>query len=465
MPSAPSPPAPKPLAEFRADPIAFLRRMARDQGDMAHFRMAGRRFVLVNHPDAIQDVLVTRQSSFVKGPGLLRAEPLLGNGLLTSDGADHRRQRRQLQPAFSSTQLDGYLAAMADLARAQGGEWSDGETRDVHREMSRLTLEIAAQTLFGSTSASRSLPKSSAPLPPNPGGGSWRQRDEAGCPHLGQSLDQEGVGDAITDAIFARFGKLTDEKNYPIADNLFPQDRGVKTSERAANSLERTVDQLLQRSAARAEPLLALLFQDTGLGAEEQEAERRDQATTFLIAGHESVSVALTWAWYLLSEHPESEARFHREIDAWDGKDLSALVHTRSVIAETMRLYPPAWMMSREAREAVTIGGETLAAGTIAVVAPCVTHRDARFFSEPDAFLPERWLGAPAWPRFAYVPFGGGARKCIGDEFAWREMTLLLATLGREWLLRPSPGAPAPVPQPIVTLRPRGGMPMRFTRR
>ncbi|BDI29522.1 cytochrome P450 [Capsulimonas corticalis] len=427
MTSVLAPPAPKSLAEFRSDPIAFLRRLSREGGDMAHFLMARRRFVLVSHPDAIREVLVTRQSSFVKGPGLLRAEPLLGGGLLTSDGADHRRQRRQLQPTFSPANLDKYLAVMGELAGAMRDEWGDGETRDAHREMSRLTLEIAVRTLFG-------------------------EGGVAGCPHFAG----DNIGDAITDAIFTRFGKLTNEQAPP-----------EKSADRQSPSavLESAVDRLLQRHAAEDDTLLALLFQDTGRTPEVQDAERRDQAMTFLIAGHESVSVALSWAWFLLSRHPEAEERFHREIDGWDGEDLPALAVTRAVIAETMRLYPPAWMMSREAREPVTIGGEMVEAGTIAVVAPCVTHHDARFFPAPEAFCPERWLAAQTWPRFAYFPFGAGARKCIGDEFAWREMTLLMATLGREWRLRPEPGAPTPDPQPIVTLRPRGGMPMRLTRR
>ncbi|MCW3059620.1 MAG: Cytochrome, partial [Capsulimonas sp.] len=237
-----------------------------------------------------------------------------------------------------------------------------------------------------------------------------------------------------------------------------PQDWG------AGGALQSAVDRLLQHHAGVDDTLLGLLFQDTGLASEVQDAERRDQAMTFLIAGHESVSVALAWAWYLLARHTEIEMRFHREIDGWDGENLSALVYTRAVIAETMRLYPPAWMMSREAQETVVVGGETMEAGMIVVVAPCVTHQDARFFPEPDAFRPERWLEAETWPRFAYFPFGAGARKCIGDEFAWREMVLLMATLGREWAPRFDSEA-APIPQPIVTLRPRGGMPMRLVRR
>ncbi|MEO7719168.1 MAG: cytochrome P450 [Capsulimonas sp.] len=440
--SAPSTPISKPLAKFRADPIAFLRGLVREQGDMPHFRMVGRRFVLANHPDAVREVLITHQSSFTKGPGLLRAEPLLGNGLLTSDGADHRRQRRQLQSAFSPAKLDEYLAVMRDSVRMMRDEWSDGETRDVHREMSRLTLEIALQTLFGA-----------APLPPNPGGGGCREAGTASCPHL----QMDGVGEAITNAIFSRYGKLTNEQNHP-SDNLLPQDWG------AGGPLTIAVDRLLQHHAGVDDTLLGLLFQETGLASEVQDAERRDQAMTFLIAGHESVSVALAWAWYLLARHTEIEARYHREIDGWDGVNLSALVYTRAVIAETMRLYPPAWMMSREAQETVVVGGETMEAGTIVVVAPCVTHQDARFFPEPHAFRPERWLEAETWPRFAYFPFGAGARKCIGDEFAWREMVLLMATLGREWAPRFDSEA-APIPQPIVTLRPRGGMPMRLVRR
>ena len=197
--------------------------------------------------------------------------------------------------------------------------------------------------------------------------------------------------------------------------------------------------------------------------------ERRDEAMTFLLAGHESVANALAWTWYALSQHEEVRERFEAEVDR--GRpgvpDPAALPYTRQVIAESLRLYPPAWMVSREATENVSLGGQRWPVGTIFIAAPCVTHVDPRLWDNPGQFAPERWAGAASTqrPRFAYFPFGGGARRCIGERFALSEMAVVLAALGRRWRLDPAAGAQTPRWEPLVTLRPAGGLPMMLSSR
>jgi cytochrome P450 len=305
--------------------------------------------------------------------------------------------------------------------------------------MARLTLAIAGKTLFG----------------------------------VDIAAEATEIGAAITTLL-----QFSTRFNLPFAELFMklPLPSNVRMR-RAQQYLDTTIYGIIQerrRHGNDTGDVLSLL-----LGAPEAqhaagmtEKQVHDEALTLLLAGHETTAVALTWTWYLLSQHPEVEAKLHAELATVLGgrlpteADLPHLSYTRMVFTEAMRLYPPAWMMTRRTLVAYELGGYTLPVGTFIMLSPYVTHRQARLFPDPEVFAPERWA-APAetsHPKLAYFPFGGGPRQCIGESFAWMEALLLLATLAQQWQLRLVPGHRV-VPQPLVTLRPKGGMPMTLGQR
>jgi cytochrome P450 len=470
------------LAQFRADPIGFLRRQA-EQGDFVRFRMARRGFVLVNHPDFIRDVLLTRQSSFEKGPGLLRTGPILGEGLLTASNTRHRRARRLTQPAFSRDAVADHAPAMAAEVERWLRDRRDGEGLDLHREMTRLTLSIAGRTLFGTdlVDAADSLfgavgdavtalyagLTETHPPPTQWVPGSLREgalASTSGSAYLPIAKRRELVAKA--NAPSPREGQgggnlrahLEGLALCPAHADSSPQS-GVSGSPLPGRGGSETLLRLLTRA-----------HESGGL----TDRELADEAVTFLLAAHESVSNALVWTFVLLARNPKAEARLHAEIDARLGErgpapeDLPDLPYTRAVIHESLRMYPPAWMMSRRATETVMIGGEEVSSGTIVVTAQCVTHADPRYWEDAAAFRPERWLSGndilcPA-PKFAYFPFGAGARACIGERFAQQELALAVVAIARRWRVGLQPGAAIEL-QPLVTLRPKHGCPVTLVAR
>ena len=433
------------------DPIGFLTRLARDHGDVAAFTMAGQPMLFVNHPDLVREVLVTKQRSFYKGRGLERAKRLLGEGLLTSEGEFHRRQRRLAQPAFHRQRVAAYGDVMAAYAARTGERWRHGATLDVADEMMRLTLAIVGKTLFDADV-------------------------EGEAREIGEALTESFK--SFTYAVLP-FGELLDRLPLP------PTIRFNRARARLDATIYRMIDER-RRSGADRGDLLSMLLLATdaeGDGTAMSDEQLRDEAMTIFLAGHETTSNLLTWTWYLLSQHPDAERRVHAEVDAVLGPpaerasdtgeprllgadDLPRLPYTRLVLAESMRLYPPAWIIGRRAIVEVEVGGYAVAPRTIVLMCQYVGHRDARWFPDPERFDPERWTpeAAAARPKFSYYPFGGGARVCIGEQFAWMEGTLLLATLAHRWRLRLAPGHPVAL-QPIITLRPKFGMRMMVERR
>lgn len=420
------------LSKFRSDPLGFLRGTASTDDPAVQFRIGRTAIVLLNHPDLIEQVLVTDQEKYKKGPGLLRARSVLGEGLLTADGERHRERRRSLQPAFHRNAVSSHLPEMIAQEDLACTDWESGDLRDIHQEMGRLTLGVAAATIFGSrtpvnvsavtTAVTEALSAVYGPLSVSGSGG-----HRSGCPHAA-----------------AASRKALDEAAASIVSGFRPG---------AAPSLPE------------------ILAQDVADGLSETEA--MDEAVTFLIAGHESVANALTWTWVLLAQHPEWERAFHEEIDSLGAEAISSLAGletlsvTRNILSESMRLYPPAWMVSRESLEPVYIGEDgPYPAGTVVIAAQCVAHHDERYYPNPDVFDPDRWLPetAAARPRYAYFPFGGGPRLCIGERFAWTELMTTLVVLGRTWKFRLK-DSHVPVPDPVVTLRPRDGAPMEIERR
>ncbi len=425
---------------MRRDPLAFLTRVSREHGDVARFRMGPVELYLLSRPEWIRDVLVTHAASFHKGRGLERAKRLLGEGLLTSEDPLHLRQRRMMQPAFHAQRIAGYADAMVALADRASARWTPGETRDVALEMSRLALAIVGRTLFDADVES--------------------EADE--------------IGAALTTAL-ELFGRTFTLPFFELLDRLpLPMNRRF---DRAKARIDATIARLVaeRRRAPGGADLLSLLVAASdveGDGGRMTDAQVRDEAITIFLAGHETTANALAWTWYLLSQNPEAEARLHAEVDAVLGgrrpsaADLPRLPWTEMVLAESMRLYPPAWIIGRRAIEPYSVGGYDVPRGSIVVACQWVTHRDPRWFPEPERFDPERFLpeAKEARPRFAYFPFGGGRRVCIGEGFAWMEGVLVLAAIARRWRLRLAPGQEI-VPAPSITLRPRDGIRMTLERR
>lgn len=448
MPASRTPPGPTArfpgalLLAFRRDPLGLLERMARDYGDVSAVRLGTRRVHLLNHPDLVKDVLVNEHRRFHKGRGLQLAKHLLGEGLLTSEGDFHRRQRRLAQPAFHQQRLAAYGEAMVEHAARTSERWArlSAQTAtapilDIHQESMRLTLGIAGKTLFGA-----------------------EVEDEA-----------EQIGRAIATGI-ELFQSFTSLPFASLLERLpLPSTRRfVKARER----LDATIYRLIAARRATAEDRgdllsMLLLAQDEEGSGGMSDAQVRDEAMTIFLAGHETTANALTWTWYLLSRHPEVEARLHAELDQVlrgrraEVEDMAHLVYTRRVLAESLRLYPPAWVIGRRAIVDYEAAGYRVPKGSIVLLSPWVMHRDPRFFPDPDRFDPDRWTdeARAARPRFAYFPFGAGPRICLGEQFAWMEGVLVLATLARRWRPRLAPGPPV-VLQPSITLRPFGGMRM-----
>jgi cytochrome P450 len=431
----PEPPGPRglPFAHlpaFRRDPIRFLERLHDRYGDVARFRIGPRRLYLLAHPDQVRDVLVTRHRNFIKSRALQRARVILGQGLLTSEGEMHLRQRRMAQPAFHRERIAALGETMVAYAARAGAGWRPGAELDMAREMNRLTLAIAGKTLFGADVE--------------------READE--------------IGAALNDALNA-FKRLTNPLGA-ILDRLpLPQTLRVwRASERLDATIYRMIEERRRSGEDRGDLLSMLLAarDEEGDGGAMTDLQLRDEALTLFLAGHETTANALAWSWHLLALNPAAEARLHAEVDALGeapprADDLARLPFTRAVLAESMRLYPPAWAIGRQPLEAFEAGGYRVRAGTVVLMSPWVTHRDPRWFPDPERFDPDRWTpeNEAKLPRYAYFPFGGGPRKCIGEGFAWTEGILVLATLARRWRLRHAPGAEVGR-QPLITLRPTG---------
>lgn len=423
------------------DPLAFLADLARRYGDIARVSLGPETLYLFNHPDLIRDVLVTHHRAFHKGRGLERAKLLLGDGLLTSEGDVHRRQRRLVQPAFHRQRIAAYGATMAGYAARRRDRWRPDAIVDVHQEMMALTLAIVGKTLFDADV-------------------------EAEAAEIGAALTD--TFEAFNFTFYLPFGELLER--LPIPPTL----RFRRARARLDATIYRLIDER-RRSARDRGDLLSMLIlaQDTeGGGGGMSDVQLRDEAMTLFLAGHETTANALTWTWYLLSRHPEVEARLHAEVDhALGGRlptadDLPALPYTRMVLAEAMRLYPPAWIIGRRAIVPFEASGYTIPARSIVLLCQYLVHRDARWFPDPERFDPERWTAerVAERPKFAYFPFGGGPRGCIGEQFAWMEGVLLLATIAQRWRFRLVPGHPVAL-QPIITLRPAHGMRMTAERR
>ncbi len=418
-------------------PLTFFPALKEAYGDVAMVYIGRQPIVLVSHPDHIRDVLVTNARNFHKGRGLERAKILLGEGLLTSEDDFHLRQRRLAQPAFHRARITAYGDVMASYAERRADQWHDGDVLELNHEMAAYTLAVVGKTLF--------------------------------------DADIEGEAHEIGEALAAAIAAF----NYtvlPMAPLLLRLPIPMaKRYKRGRQRLDATIYRMIAERRASNEDkgdLLSMLLMahDTeGDGGGMSDLQLRDEAMTLLLAGHETTANLLMWAFYLLSQNPEAEARLHEEIDALGGGTLGAgdvarLPYTRAVIAETMRLFPPAWIVGRRALSEYRVDEYTIPARAIVLMSQWIVHRDPRWWPDADLFQPERWLSVgsasdPERPKFSYFPFGAGTRVCIGEQFAWMEGILGLATFARRWAMRLVPGHPV-VPRPIITLRAQHGMRM-----
>jgi cytochrome P450 len=438
------------------NPILLFEHLRR-YGRAAHYRILFRDVVLFHDPADIREVLIDKAASFGKDRTQKRMKILLGEGLITSDGEAHKRGRRIAAPAFHRQRIQRYAGQIVELANGLSAQWEAGQPLDIAAEMMRLALQITARTLFDTEVTVEvqlindqvniimdlynylvAMPRAelllNSPLP-----GMRRFR------HAKARLDE------VVDGMIQ--SRMTQSRMVQ-ADTT----QAGRTEASANGGQEERGDLLSMLLASRDD-------QAEGDGLKLNADELRDQVLTLFLAGYETVANALAWTWLLLGQNPTAEARLHDELDAVLAgrlptlEDLPRLEYAAMVLAESMRLYPPAWAMGREALEDVSIGPYRLRKGTMVFFSQYIVHRDPRWFPHPERFWPERFTAEAkaARPRFAYFPFGGGGRQCIGESFAWMEATLALATIAQRWRLPLVPGQTIE-PQPKITLRPRNGI-------
>ena len=424
--------------EFNANQLRYLTELAGQYGDIVPLRLFLYRAAFFNRPDLVEEILVTKHRAFVKSIAFRRFAEVAGDGVITSDGDLWRRQHRLVQPAFHRERIEGFAGTMVERAQRLQEAWCAGEEREIQSDMMRVTLEVVCRTLFSA--------------------------DVAG--------EARTLGTAFTDALESVYRRMTGVQT--MVPGWVPHPTRVRVW-RATRRLDRMVYRMIrehQEAGDRGDLLSMLLAARDEDGQPMSDRQVRDEVMNIVVAGHETTACVLTWAWYLLALHPEVEARLHAEVDTVLGgrsptvDDVPRLVYTGHVVAEVLRLYPPLWIITREAIRDVEIGGYLVPKGAVAMFCQWTLHRDARYFERPEQFEPERWADGLArrLPRFAYFPFGGGPRICLGNTFALMEATLILAVIAARWRLTLVPGQTI-VPNGGITLRAKPGVRMTLQRR
>lgn len=427
------------LRVMQREPIPFFNRLAREYGDAVSFRIGPQLLAFFNHPDFVKEILVTQHRSFHKSLVMQRTKVILGEGLLTSEEEFHRRQRRLSQPAFHRERIARYAEVMVERAAAMRERWRDGAVVDIHHEMMRLTLSVVAKTLFDA------------------------EVEE----------EEDEIGTALT-ALIDLFPLLMNPFSPTLLKLPLPSTIRFRG---AVKRLDRTIYGIIEERRASGEDrgdllsMLLLAQDEEGDGGGMSDVQLRDEALTIFLAGHETTANALAWTFYLLAQHPEVAQELYRVLDEVLGDrlptaaDYPRLQYVEMVLAESMRLFPPAWAVSRYSIADVSIGGWDLPKGAVAIVSQSVLHRDPRFWTDPERFDPLRFTpeAKASRPKYAYFPFGAGPRMCIGEGFAWMEGVLLLATLSQKW--RMELRSRNVKPQASITLRPKGGIAMKLVGR
>lgn len=426
------------LPEFMKDPLAFLTRCACDYGDVVCFWLGNTSVCLLNHPDYIEQVLLSPQD-FQKSRLLRAFRSLFGKGLLTSEGVSWSNRRSTAQPFFLSGRIAGYSQIMRDCAEQKLSCWRDGEVLDLEKEMMELTLAIVLKALFH-VDLDADIGEISAAV-------DWISRVSLGRIILNGQLPQPLV---TPDKVrLKKFVRRLDKSIYEI----------IRRRRDSGNERDDFLGMLLRTNE---EKWIGLTDRDI-----------RDEVLTFILAGHGTTAVALTWTFYLLSLYIHAESKLTTELDtvlagrAPNLQDLTALPSANQIMTESLRLYPPAWILTRDATRACELGGYGISPQTTILICPWVTQRDPRFFSNPEEFIPERWAdgGPKKIHPYAYIPFGRGPRFCIGSSFAHIEVTFLLAIIAQRFRIRmPSEGR-RPAPLGALTLRPKNGLRMVLDRK
>jgi cytochrome P450 len=434
----PFPPGPKGnfflgvMPEFNRDTLGFIER-AKNYGDVVRMRFLYLTVHFLYDPNHIEYVLSTNARNFIKSRSLRSPffKRLVGKGLLTSEGEVWKRQRRLAQPAFHRQRISAYGDVMVEYTQRMLSTWKPGEVRDIHRDMMRLALEIVVKTLFNAD----------------------------------VSNDADKVGDVLSRLVKPFASQATLKW---IADNRLPTPTH-RSFNHDANEIDAIVYRIIEERRTsgvdQGDLLSMLLAAHDEDGSQMTDRQLRDEVMTLFLAGHETTALTLSWAWYLIAHNPEVEQKFHQELDqvlggrAPTAEDLMQLKYTEMIAKESMRLYPPAYGVGREALEDCEIGGFRIPRGSQVFMFQWVTQRDPRFFPEPDEFKPERWTEdfVSALPKYAYFPFGGGPRICIGNYFAMMEVGLLMATIGQRFRFSLVQDQPVDL-FPAMSLRPKEGI-------
>ena len=422
---------------MQQNPLDYFTAMAQEYGDVSGMRIGKFRSLFINHPDLIEDVLVNNSRKYHKGRILQANKYLFGEGLLTSEGDFWLRQRRLAQPAFHRARVSAYAATMAEYTEQLTATWRNGEERDIHEEMMQLALRIVGKTLFDADVT----------------------RD---AKEVGETLD-------ILLHIAANFGRTI------LVPLWVPTPRNIR-AKLGIKRLEKVIYRIIadRRASGRdTGDLLSILLQAQDEdGTHMNDRQLRDETITLFLAGHETTASTVSWTWWLLAQNLAVEKKFHEELDGVLGgraptvDDLPKLTYLSHVLTESLRLYPTAWGMARLAAEEHEIAGYPVRPGYGVAFAQWVIHRDARWFDAALEFRPQRWENglAKQLPRFAYFPFGGGPRQCIGNTFALMEASVVLATVGQRFRFALAPDHKV-TPLASITLRPKNGIQVRLEAR
>ncbi|MGA9843593.1 MAG: cytochrome P450 [Nitrososphaeraceae archaeon] len=443
------------LREFIHNPTETLMAIANEYGDIAHFKFGRQHVYLLNNPEFIENVLVKDYKNFKKSRGLQVSKRLLGEGLVTSEGEYHDRQRRIIQPAFLPNRVKKYGEIVTSYAENMCRDWNDGTILEIHKSMINVTSAIISKAVLGSDI---------------------------------KSAEASQVGDDLLtcaeyfNRLLMPFGELIEK--IPI----LPINKGFQQAKKRLDSIVYDMIREHRDNEARGRTNLDLLY--TLLDAQDSEAgikrmtdsQLRDEVMTIFLAGHETTANALTWTFYLLSEYPSVEAKLYEELKTvlnnGNGsnhdmnsqelrvptvEDIPNLEYTEKVVRESMRLYPPAWTLGRQAINDYSVDGYVIPTKSIILMSQYVMHRNPKYFPEPELFYPERWTKETRTqiPRFSYFPFGGGIRGCVGEAFAWMEAILIVATICRQWRMFHDLDHKVEL-KPLITLRPKYGMRMRL---
>ena len=429
------------LYRFQQNPMTFLQEVERTCGPLAFFTCGPRRFLLVAEPDLIGQVLMKQSKQFEKSLAIKSTKRFLGTGLLTNEGEDHLRNRRLMQPAFHMQRVAAYADSMVQYAGDAQARWADGQELDIAEEMMKLTLRVVGKTLFNSDTG-----------------------------ELGERVS------AAMSVLMNLFPYLQ-LPFFPWLEYLpLPFVRRMLAADATISEIVLNIIAERRRSGRDEGDLLSMLLnsqEEDGRGLTDQQV--RDEVLTLFLAGHETTGHALAYTWHLLAQHPEVAEKMRGEIAEVLGEgtptmaDSRRLPYTEAVLTESMRLYPPAWVVARGALEDLELGnlpGVRIRRGTTIMMPQVLVHRQERFYEDPLSFRPERWTPEfrAALPRFAYFPFGGGPRACIGESFAWMELILVTAVIARRWRMEPVVPAHELVLHPSVTLRPRTGVRVKLRR-